>query len=447
MPSVQIRATTPAPQLASDVERSDDALERATIRRLSLRLIPFMFVLYVCNYLDRTNLGIASLQMNRDLHFSAAAYGFGAGIFFIGYAFFEVPSNLILARVGARRWIARIMISWGILAAATMFVRTPVHLYVVRFLLGVAEAGFFPGMIYYLSCWFPAAHRARAVSRFMIGMPVSGIVSGMIAGPLLGLQGRFGLAGWQWLFLVEGLPAVLLGIAVLFVLVDDPKDARWLTAEQRASLVARLARERDRANARHGVSLRHALSNGVVWRLAIVYFVALTSSYAYNFWAPQLIAGYSGLAPGGVGRVLAGFSVVAATGMIINGVHSDRTTERPLHVAASLLVAAVGWLMIAVGNPVIGLLGLPLAIAGTNGFHGPFWCMPSTFLTGEAAAGGMALVAALGTFGGFVGPNVVGSLKQATGGYGAACVLVAAGLFIGAMVAARLRGDPRIAER
>jgi sugar phosphate permease len=281
----------------------------------------------------------------------------------------------------------------------------------------------------------------------MIGMPASGIVSGIIAGPLLGLQGRFGLAGWQWLFLAEGLPAALIGVAVLFVLVDQPKDARWLTVEQREWLIARLSREREQTSAGHSMNLRRALSSSIVWQLGAIYFVALTSSYAYNFFAPQLIAGYTGLAAGAVGRVLAAFSLVAATGMILNGVHSDRKRERPLHVGASLAIAAIGWSMVAVGNPVIGLIGLPLAIAGTNGFHGPFWCLPSTFLTGEAAAGGMALVAALGTFGGFVGPNVVGSIKQSTGGYGLACALVAGGLLVGAAVAARLRKDARFVGR
>jgi len=256
------------------------------MRRVSARLLPFLFVLYVFNYLDRTNVGMAALQMNRDLRFSASTYGFGAGIFFVGYALLEVPSNLILVRVGARRWIARIMITWGLIAAAMMFVRTPLQFYGLRFLLVVAEAGFLPGVLFYLTSWFPAVERARVVSRFMVAIPVAGVVSGAVAGALLGLQGRLGLAGWQWLFLAEGLPSVMLGCAVLGYLPDRPEEARWLGPEERAWLTARLRVESEQCAQRHPVSLRRALSSGTIWRLGLLYFIVLTSNYAYNFWAP-----------------------------------------------------------------------------------------------------------------------------------------------------------------
>lgn len=221
----------------------DAELGDATMRRVSLRLLPFIFVLYVFNFLDRSNVALAALQMNRDLEFSSSAFGLGAGIFFIGYALFEVPSNLAMARVGARRWIARIMITWGLIASAMMFVRTPGQFYATRFALGVAEAGFFPGIVYYLSEWFPASQRARASARFMIGIPLSGVLGGMVGGQLLGLDGRLGLAGWQWLFLVEGIPSVLLGFVVLGWLTDRPEQAHWLTDSQRAWLTGRLLRE------------------------------------------------------------------------------------------------------------------------------------------------------------------------------------------------------------
>ena len=237
-------------------------LARATLRAVSRRLIPFLFLLYVVSFLDRVNVGFAALEMNSDLGLSPAVYGFGAGIFFFGYALLEVPSNLILAHVGARRWIARIMITWGIIAAGMMFVRGPVSFYVLRFMLGIAEAGFFPGIIFYLSEWFPADARARAVARFMTAIPVSAVIGGPISGALLGLSGRLGLAGWQWLFLLEGLPAVLLGVAVLRYLPDRPDDAAWLAPEQRRWLIERLGNERDACIERHGLTVIRALSSG-----------------------------------------------------------------------------------------------------------------------------------------------------------------------------------------
>jgi MFS family permease len=235
----------------------ESQIARTTIRQVSIRLLPFLFVLYVFNYLDRSNVAIAALQMNRDLGFSAAAYGLGAGIFFGGYVLFEVPSNLVLARVGARWWIARIMLTWGLIASAMMFVRTPAHFYVLRFLLGAAEAGFFPGVIYYLSQWYPAQHRARAISRFMIAIPLSSVLGGPLGGWLLGLDGRLGLQGWQWLFLIEGIPPVLLSVAVLAFLTDRIDDARWLSAEQRAWLAGSINGDRDESSVPHGLpSLR-----------------------------------------------------------------------------------------------------------------------------------------------------------------------------------------------
>jgi len=264
-------------------------LEAATLRRVTRRLIPFMFVLYIANFLDRVNVSFAALQMNRDLGFSSAAYGLGAGVFFLGYCLFQVPSNLVLARVGARRWIGGIMIVWGVIASAMMLVRGVGSFYALRALLGVVEAGFFPGMILYLTYWFPAVQRARAVAGFMTAIPISGVVGGPVSGALLGLNGVAGLAGWQWLFLLEGLPSVLLGAVALWYLTDRPADAAWLPAEGRAWLTARLGREQARAAGQHGTSLRHALLDGVVWQLGLLYFLIIVGLYGQGLWLPQII--------------------------------------------------------------------------------------------------------------------------------------------------------------
>ena len=317
-------------------------LARATLRAVSRRLIPFLFLLYVVSFLDRVNVGFAALEMNSDLGLSPAVYGFGAGIFFIGYALLEVPSNLILARVGARRWIARIMITWGIIAAGMMFVRGPVSFYVLRFLLGIAEAGFFPGIIFYLSEWFPADARARAVARFMTAIPVSAVIGGPVSGALLGLSGRLGLAGWQWLFLLEGLPAVVLGVVVLRYLPDRPDEVAWLPPEQRTWLIERLRAERDTCIERHGLTVIRALSTGVVWQMGLLVFLSISfGQYALALWLPQIVRGFSGLTNLQVGLVSAIPNLVAVIAMVIVAAHSDRTGERRLHIAAASAVAAL----------------------------------------------------------------------------------------------------------
>lgn len=420
--------------------REDDDVARSTVRRVSLRLIPFLFICYICAHLDRTNLAIASLQMNRALRLTAAAYGFGAGIFYVGYALFEIPSNLILARIGARRWIARIMITWGVLAAAMSLVRTPTSFYVLRFLLGVGEAGFFPGVVYYLTNWFPAANRARAVSRFMLAIPIASVISGALAGPLLGLEGRLGLSGWQWLFIIEGMPSVLLGVVLLFYLTDGPGDARWLTAAQRSWLVGQLQAEREQCEQSHGSSLRRALTSKRVWQLGYVWATFYLAANAYTFWAPQIIKDLSGRSAGWVGTVLAVIGIVGVITIFLNGVHSDRSRERWLHVAVPLSVAALAWVTLA--TPVPGwvkLIALALVYTGVDSIFGPFWCLPSTFLTGGAAAGGLALVSSLGALGGFVGPNVLGIAQTLTHSSRAGFVLVAFLLGTAVLLLLRLR--------
>jgi ACS family tartrate transporter-like MFS transporter len=417
------------------------ALEHATLRAVSRRLIPFLFLLYVVSFLDRVNVGFAALEMNRDLGLSPAVYGFGAGIFFIGYSLFEVPSNLILARVGARRWIARIMITWGIIAAGMMFVRGPLSFYALRFLLGIAEAGFFPGIIFYLSEWFPADVRARAIARFMTAIPVSAVIGGPISGALLGLSGRLGLTGWQWLFLLEGLPAVVLGVAVLRYLPDGPEGAAWLAPEQRRWLVERLSTERDSCVARHGFSVIRALSSGVVWQMGLLVFLSVSfGQYALALWLPQIVRGFSGLSNLQVGFVSAIPNLVAVIAMVIVAAHSDRTGERCLHIAAASAVAAVGFLGCAfVQSPAFAVMFLSLAAAGLLSAHGPFWPLPSKFLTGSAAAGGIALINSLSNLSGFAGPYAIGLLNGASGNFRSGLLLLAFVPLAGMALALRLR--------
>jgi sugar phosphate permease len=418
-------ASTPAVPEGT-LERDDAAIERATIRMVSLRLLPFLFSLYVFNFLDRSNVAIAGLQMNRDLRFSASAFGLGAGIFFLGYSLFEVPSNLLLVRVGPRRWIARIMISWGLIASAMMFVRTPMHFYVLRFLLGVAEAGFFPGIVYYLSQWFPAAHRARASSRFMIAIPLSGVLGGVAGGWLLGLNGHMGLAGWQWLFLLEGIPSVLLGVAVLAWLTDRPERAEWLTGEQRDWLAGELRQDHQESLGVHGIPPLRALVQPMVWLLAVPYFLMLTAGYGYTFWSPTVIRDALQTSDSTTALITALIACFSAAAMLIVGASSDRTGERCLHAAGSAALMAIGYLGAALlTNPIARVFGLGLVLLGTNSFLAPFWCLPSMLLSGSAAAIGIALVNSIGNTGGFVGPYVIGILKDATGGTTGAFLVLA----------------------
>ena len=399
------------------IDRDDTDLARTTMRRVSLRLLPFLFLIYVFNFLDRTNVAIAALQMNRDLAFSATAYGFGAGIFSLGYALFEVPSTLVLARVGARYWIARIMITWGLVATAMMFVRTPTQFYALRFLLGVAEAGFAPGIIYYLSGWFPAPQRARALSRFLIAIPISAAIGNPLSAWLLGLDGLRGLAGWQWLFLLEGIPPVLLGFAVLAFLPDHPAGSRWLSVEQRDWLTARLRRDADESPAPHGVAPLRALVLPMIWLASLPYFLLVTTQYGYTFWAPTMIRDALQASNTTTGLITGGIACVAAGMMLAVGAISDRTGERFFYASGCAVLAAVGCVSAALlPHPLARVAGLALVPVGVYGFYPPFWCLPTALLRGTAAAAGIALVGSLGHVGGFVGPYVVGLLTDTTGG-------------------------------
>ena len=416
-------------------------LETAALRKISQQLIPFLFVLYVVAWLDRINVGFAALQMNSDLRFSSSAFGLGSGIFFVGYCLFEVPSNIILERVGARIWIARIMVSWGLISAGMMFVRTPATFCTLRFLLGVAEAGFFPGVVYYLSLWYPARQRARAIAGFMAAIPVTGLIGGPLSGALLGLDGYCGLKGWQWLFLLEGLPAIILGIAAAFYLTDRPEDASWLRSAEREWLVSKLARERQDRPDRH--SILEALTNGTVWLLGIIFLLVAAGFYGYSFWSPLIVQSLFRISNLGVGLILGGISAVTILCMLLNSAHSDRTNERRIHIAIPLSLMGVGFLACAIlHQPVLIIVALALVPIGHCSSYGPFWSMPTQFLMGPAAAGGIALVATIASVGGFLGPALIGFLKTRTETHTAAFVLLGVAALIAGLLCLGLRGQP-----
>jgi MFS transporter, ACS family, tartrate transporter len=405
--------------------RDDTDLARATFRRIGVRILPLLFVLYICNFVDRTNVAVAALQMNADLHLSATAYSFGAGIFFLGYVLFEVPSNVILARVGARRWIARIMISWGLVASAMMLMRTPLHFYLLRLLLGVAEAGFFPGIIYYLSQWFPAPQRARAISRFMIAIPLAAAVGSPFSGLLLRLDGRLGLAGWRWLFLVEGIPSVVLGFAVFALLTDRIEDARWLSNEQRAWLVARLRRDANESSALHGVALLRTLTLPTVWLLAVSYLLVNSALYGYTFWAPIVIRDNLHVSNLTTTLIVGAIACSVAVTMLAFGASTDRRGEHCLHAVAGATLCALGYVGAALlPTPVGRVMGLAVASWGMATLV-PLLCLPSMLLRGTAAAATIALVNSIGNVGGFVGPYLVGFSKDRLGGTTGAFLLFA----------------------
>jgi MFS transporter, ACS family, tartrate transporter len=432
------------------VNTDEAVLARSALRRVTRRLMPFLFLLYLLNFLDRVNVGFAALQMNRDLGFGPRVYGLGAGIFFVAYAVFEVPSNLVLARTGARIWIARIMISWGVVASAMMFVRSAESFYALRLLLGVAEAGFFPGIIYYLTYWYPARERARAYSAFLAAIPLSGIVGSPISGALLELDGSAGLAGWQWLFLLEGIPSVLVGFWVLGYLTDRPSAAGWLPAEEAAWLERTLKAERSQMAEPHGAGLKRALRNPDVWHLALIYFLVVVGLYGFALWLPQLVKTIPGLTNFQIGLVTAIPYLVAAVGMVAVGTRSDRTGERYLHMAISTLVGAAGFVLAAyLRGPVPLVLALAVIAFGVLAPIGVFWSLPTAFLKDRAAAGGIAFINSVGALGGFVGPYAVGLVRERTGSFEAA-LLTLAGVMLasaGAGFWLRARATTRVLVR
>ena len=416
-------------------DRHQVALERATIARVTRHIIPFLFMLFVANYLDRVNVSFAALQMNRALAFSGTAYGVGAGLFFLGYCLFQVPGNLMLQRVGAPRWIGALTITWGLVATSMMFVRSVTSFYWLRFLLGTVEAGFFPGMIHYLTRWFPARERAKAVARFMTAIPVAQIVGGPISGALLGLHGVAGLAGWQWLFLIEGLPSIALGFAVFAWLTDRPEDARWLPVEERDWLLGELRREAPPTKAPRGAGT--LLHTPVMWWLSAQWILIVLVGYGQLLWLPQLIKGVSGLPDFVVGVLSIVPPLAAAVVMVWVAAQSDRTGNRRGYVAGAYLVAALGFLLTAAGlkSPLLATAALSVVAIGIAASFGPFWGFATAELPAGVSAAGTALISSIGSLGGLAGPIVVGLVKDATGSFEGALVSFAVLSGVGALVA------------
>ena len=425
-------------------------LETRTMKRVMLRLVPFLILCYFIAYLDRVNVGFAALQMNKALGFSASAFGFGAGIFFIAYFFFEVPSNLLLERFGARKWIARIMFTWGVLAALMAYIphiaqatglSNAYVFYGLRVLLGIAEAGFFPGIIYLLTLWFPAKYRGRVVGYFMAAIPLSTVIGGPISGALLQMDGISGMQGWQWLYLIEALPALVLAFVVFFYLTDKPQNAHWLADDERNWLVDRQAQERAHRESVHSFSVKEAIFNPRVLAIALIYFGANATNYGLSFFLPQIVKAF-GLSNLQTGFVTSLPYAVGVISMVLWGRHSDRTLERRWHVAIALMVAAGGIAASAgLDNPVLKMIALSIAGFGIFGCLPIIWTLPASFLSGAAAAGGIAAINSLGNLAGFFGPYAMGWIKDSTGGFGAGLLCLAGAGMVGVAAVLLLHHD------
>ncbi|CCD88555.1 putative permeases of the major facilitator superfamily [Bradyrhizobium sp. ORS 285] len=412
-----------------------------TMRKVMRRIIPFIFVCYVVSYLDRINVGFAGLQMNRDLGLTPSQFGWGAGLFFLGYFLCEIPSNLMMQRVGARLWIARIMITWGLLSTLTCLVTGPVSFSAMRLLLGMAEAGFTPGVYLYFTYWFPGVWRGRATAAFLVGIPVANMIGSPVSGALLTMDGFAGLAGWQWLLIIEGLPAVLLGIACLFVLSDRPGEAKWLDADERRELDARLTAEQATLSARHGNTLRDAFANPKVFVLALVNFCGICGSLGVGLWLPQIVRGF-GVSYVAVGFISAAPYALGAVCMLLWARLANRARHRLWFVCGALATAGVALSVSAsFASPLPAMLALTVTVVGILSFQATYWAIPSGFLTGRAAAAGLALIVSVGNLGGFVGPYMIGYLRETTKSFSAPLYVLSAILLVGTAVMFAL-GDP-----
>lgn len=472
--------STAAPPILPEESAANSQAEAVVVRKVLWRILPFAILLYLMNYIDRVNISIAKLSMQADpnlnpgiagglLTFTESVYAAGASIFFIAYFLFELPSNLIQEKVGPRRWMARIMISWGLISMSFMFVRGPTSFNILRFLLGAAEAGFFPGMILYLSQWIPKGQRARAGAFLLTSTAIAGVIGNPLGGWILYSAKGWGiLSDWQWLFFIEGIPTVILGVIVFFYLTDAPRDAKWLTAEEKQILIARLAQEKEAHPAAHAAELRHALLSPYVWSLGLLYSMLMFGFYTINYWTPTFVK--DALTTAGVlnsttpkhlefarvGLLSAIPFGAAAIGMVIIGLHSDRRNERRWHVAVSAITGAMGLTLAAYASTlftgttgaVASIVGLSIAGIGIWSTLGPFWTFPPTLLTGTAAAAGIALVNSLGNlFGGFVGPRVLAWLKETTHSDFWGLLLGSATLIIGAILVICLRTEHQKAAR
>ena len=423
---------------SGDIEFSP-ADQARILKKITWRIIPLLFCCYVIAYIDRINVGFAKLQLQGVLEVDpsifGSVYGLGAGLFFIGYFIFEVPSNLILHRVGARIWIARIMIAWGIVSMAFMFMKGVTSFYLLRFLLGAAEAGFFPGVILYITYWYPPAERARIIALIGIGAIAAGVIGSPVSGALLQMDGMGGLAGWQWLFLLEGLPAVLLGFVVLFALPNGPNDARWLSTTEKKWIAQTLAQS-DSGAASQKHSLRDCFTSPVVWLLCLIYFLRNVGTYGYEMWLPTIVKGVTGKSDAMVGLINGLPYLAAGIAMYLVGRHSDKTGERRAHMSGAAVGSTIGFVIAATAsNAVLCIAGLAIAFAGSKASLPPFWALSTQFLKGTAAAGGIALINSVGNLGGFFGPTFVGLIKDKTGSNFGGLVLLGA-CYIGVAILA-----------
>lgn len=416
-------------------------IRKQVMRKLFSRIVLYCFFLFIINYLDRVNVGFAALQMNQELGLTPKIFGFGAGIFFLGYMAFEIPSNMILHRVGPRVWIARIMVSWGIVSCAMAFIQGPWSFYILRFLLGVAEAGFAPGVLLYLTYWFPRRERGRAVAGFMTATVLSSVIGAPLSGWLIGsTDGAFGLSGWQWMFLIEGIPAVIFGVVTFFYLVDRPETDRWLTPDERSWLVAELAREEQEGASRATHDFRSIFRDARVWLLTLVYMFNGIAIYGVVLWLPQIVKTIGGLSTVQTGFVSAIPFVFAAIGLIVIARSSDRTGERKFHTAAAGFAGGAFLCLSAlVGAPVPGFLLLCCAAFTLWATLGVFWTLPTQFLSGAAAAGGLAAINGFAQIGGFTGPFLVGWIREASDSYTLALVTLGIFPMLGAVLCASLK--------
>jgi ACS family tartrate transporter-like MFS transporter len=409
-------------------------LETRVLRKITLRIVPFVMLLYFIAFIDRVNIGFAALTMNKDLGFSPTVFGFGAGIFFLGYFLFEVPSNLVLDKVGARIWIARVMITWGLISGAMAFVQGPNSFYALRFLLGAAEAGFFPGIILYLSYWFPTRQRAAVTAIFMAAAPLSTVLGSPVSGALLEMHGVLGLSGWQWMFIVEAVPAIILGIVVLFYMTDRPEKAKWLRDDERNWLVTTMNAEAAKKAGTASHSVWRGLADPRVIALSLVYFGTSAGLYTLGIWAPQIIKEF-GLSSLQVGFLNALPGIVAIVAMVLWARHSDRSGERTWHVVVACLLASLGLVLAGFAGSVLAvLLALTLVNIGISSAKPPLWSMPTLFLSGSAAAAGIATINSIGNLGGFVGPAMIGWIKDLTGSFQGGLFFVAGLLVLSAIL-------------
>jgi ACS family tartrate transporter-like MFS transporter len=426
---MRLSTSSEAATSAADSPSLTPSEQRVALNKIWVRLIPLLFLCYVVAYIDRINVGFAKLHLQQALGVNDAVfssvYGFGAGIFFIGYFIFEIPSNLILHRIGARIWIARILVLWGLVSAAFMFLSGARMFYAMRFLLGAAEAGFFPGVLLYFTYWYPARERAKIIALFAIGGVAAGVVGSPISGTILQhMDGMAGLHGWQWLFLVEAMPAVLLGVVVFMILPDNPQKSNWLTEREKNWVLARVAADAAASRSSERQTLGQVFSCGRVYLLCLIYFLMNIGSYGFEMWAPSIEKQLSGGSDAMVGYINAIPYFIAGVMMFLIARNSDRTGERRVHIAASALSAAIGFAISATAkNPVVAMAGLVIAFAGLKCTIAPFWALTTAFLSGAGAAGGIALINSVGNLGGYVGPHVVGLIKDRTGGSNFAALL------------------------